>query len=173
MAKLPKRPDLTGQVPYWVENPPGDIVDPDQLRPKVLTAIKGKVAPVLVNNAAVAARILRPFIANAEVEYATVMYLNTKNKLIGIEHVGKGTLDAALIHPREVFSGAIRMKAASIIKAHNHPSGDPNPSTQDDEVYRRLVAAGDVVGIKLMDDLILGRDSFYCYSAMEVVPYDS
>ena len=163
--------DESGQIPYWSDNP-GDIVDPDDLRPKVLTALRGRVPAVTVNNPAVAARILRPWLSDAEVEYETVIYLNTKNKLIGMENVGKGILDAALIHPREIFKGAIRMSAASIITAHNHPSGDPTPSGQDREVYRRLKEAGKLLGIQLMDSLVIGRDTYFYFSEEKVVPYD-
>jgi DNA repair protein RadC len=163
--------DESGQIPYWSDNP-GGIVDPDDLRPKVVTALRGHVPAAVVNNPAVAARILRPWMADAEVEYKTVMYLNVKNRLIGMENVGKGILDAALLHPREIFAGAVRMRAASIITAHNHPSGDPSPSPQDDEVYRRLVAAGDIIGIKILDNLILGRDTYYYYSELKAVAYE-
>lgn len=165
--------DESGQIPYWVNNPPESIVDPDDLRPKVVTGLRGKVPAALVSSPAIAARILRPWISLAEVEYKTVMYLNTKLKLIGIENVSKGTLDTALYHPREIFAGAVRMRAAMVVTAHNHPSGDPLPSSHDDEAYRKIVAAGDLIGIKCVDNLILGRDTFYAYSSMEVLPYDS
>jgi DNA repair protein RadC len=164
--------DESGQIPYWVGNPPEGIVDPDDLRPKVITGLRGRIPAVLVNNAVIAAKILRPWIANAEVEYKTVMYLNTKLRLIGMENVSKGTLDATIWSPREIFIGAVRMRAASIITAHNHPSGDPKPSTYDDDAYRKIVAAGDVMGIKVMDSLILGRETFYCYSSLEEASYD-
>lgn len=93
-------------------------------------------------------------------EVFCVLLLDAKGKLIKKEHVSLGTLTQALVHPREVFYPAIRHKAASLILAHNHPSGDPSPSSEDLEVTSRLVEAGRQIGIPIHDHVIIGRDGY-------------
>lgn len=86
------------------------------------------------------------------------LLLDTKNRLIGAPvEISSGLLDASLVHPREVFNPAVRHSAASIILAHNHPSGDPTPSAEDLRVTRQLVRAGSVMGVRVLDHVILGR----------------
>lgn len=82
--------------------------------------------------------------------------LNTKNKVLGIEEISVGSLNSSIVHPREVFKTAVRKSAASIIVAHNHPSGDPAPSREDVEVTRRLCEAGRLLGVELLDHVIFG-----------------
>ncbi|MDN4067538.1 DNA repair protein RadC [Paenibacillus vini] len=94
-----------------------------------------------------------------EKEHFVILYLNTKNRVIGRETVSVGSLNAAIVHPREVFRGAIRRGSASVICAHNHPSGDPTPSQEDIDITKRLAQAGELVGIDLLDHVILGRDN--------------
>lgn len=84
--------------------------------------------------------------------------LTTKNKVIRTHHITTGTLDASLVHPREVFRVALRDAASSIILAHNHPSGDPRPSPEDHAVTGRLERAGDVVGITVLDHIVMARE---------------
>jgi DNA repair protein RadC len=86
--------------------------------------------------------------------------LNTKNEVIESPLVSVGTLSAALVHPREVFKPAIRASAASVILAHNHPSGKVEPSREDREVTGRLVESAEILGIEVLDHVILG-DGFY------------
>ncbi len=88
-------------------------------------------------------------------------YLNTKNEVIGMEMISKGTLNASLVHPREVFKGAILANANAIIVAHNHPSGDVQPSTADKSVTRTLVNAGKLLDIQVFDHVIIGSKSGY------------
>ncbi|MBS3938901.1 MAG: DNA repair protein RadC [Peptococcaceae bacterium] len=85
------------------------------------------------------------------------LQLNTKNVVLGLEEVSVGSLNASIVHPREVFRPAIRQSAASIIVAHNHPSGDPTPSPEDIEVTRRLTEAGKILGIVVLDHIIFGN----------------
>ena len=89
-------------------------------------------------------------------EVFSALLLNAKNCLIRAVTVSVGTLTASLVHPREVFKAAVRHSAASIILVHNHPSGDPTPSGEDIEVTEKLVEAGNVLGIDLLDHVILG-----------------
>lgn len=105
-------------------------------------------------------RLLRGRIANLDRENFVVVLLNTKNEVIESPLVSVGTLSAALVHPREVFKPAIRASAASVILAHNHPSGKVEPSREDWEVTGRLVESAEILGIEVLDHVILG-DGFY------------
>lgn len=85
-----------------------------------------------------------------------MLCLNTKNKITGVHQVSVGNLNSSIVHPREVFKRAMLNNAASIIVAHNHPSGDPAPSQNDIDVTKRLADAGKLMGITLMDHIITG-----------------
>jgi DNA repair protein RadC len=91
-------------------------------------------------------------------EQFVVFVLDTKNKVIGQMTITVGTLDASLVHPREVFRPAILLNAAAIIVAHNHPSGDLTPSIQDRSVCDRLKKAGEVLGIQVLDSIIVNHE---------------
>lgn len=93
-------------------------------------------------------------------EVFVVFHLNTKNKIILREIVSIGILNASLIHPRETFRTAIINNANSIILAHNHPSGDATPSQGDKDITKTLVNAGEILGIKVLDHIITGKNSF-------------
>jgi len=104
--------------------------------------------------------LLNKEIGYLEQEHFKVILLNTKNKVIGIKTVTIGTLDTCLVHPRETFKEAIRKSAAAIIAIHNHPSGDPQPSSQDLKIANRLKEAGEVLGIDLLDFIIIGKEKY-------------
>lgn len=110
-----------------------------------------------------AAQYLMPRISRHEVEHFYVLYLNTKNRLTGYDLIAKGSLTCAVVHPREVFNAAIINRAASIIVAHNHPSGDPRPSVEDKELTRSLLATGMVLGIPVLDHVIIGNNRYYSF----------
>lgn len=93
-------------------------------------------------------------------EVLKLIILNTKNEIIKIKDVFKGSLNSSLIHPREIFNEAIRNSAASIIICHNHPSGDPTPSDEDIKVTIRLKECGEIIGIKLIDHIVIGRNIY-------------
>ncbi|AXM89626.1 MULTISPECIES: RadC family protein [Anoxybacillus] len=93
-------------------------------------------------------------------EHFVVLYLNTKNQVMHKKTVFIGSLNASIVHPREVYKEAIKRSAASIICIHNHPSGDPTPSREDIEVTRRLAECGRLVGIELLDHLIIGDKTY-------------
>lgn len=95
-----------------------------------------------------------------KIEKFFVVYLDTKCKCIGYETVSKGSLNASIVHPREVFKGAILKSAYSIIALHNHPSGDPTPSREDVHITNKLKASGEMIGIGLLDHIIIGDGSF-------------
>lgn len=93
-------------------------------------------------------------------EHFLALYLNARNQLIRAETVSIGSLSASIVHPREVFLPAVTHVAASIILAHNHPSGHPTPSKEDIELTRRMVEAGGIMGMEILDHLIVTRDDF-------------
>jgi DNA repair protein RadC len=93
-------------------------------------------------------------------EHFVCLFLNTKNRLIFKEIISIGSLNAAIVHPREVFRAAIKRCSASLICAHNHPSGDPTPSPEDSNLTKRLVSAGEIIGIEVLDHIIIGENSF-------------
>ncbi|MEI3605834.1 DNA repair protein RadC [Pseudogracilibacillus sp. SE30717A] len=97
---------------------------------------------------------------NLNQEHLVVLFLNTKNQIIHRQTIFIGSLNASIVHPREIFREAVKRSAASIICAHNHPSGDPSPSKEDIHVTRRLVEAGKIMGIELLDHLVIGNNSF-------------
>ena len=97
---------------------------------------------------------------HAVVETAQMLALDTKNKVIGIFVISTGSLNASIIHPRDIFQRAILSNAASVILVHNHPSGDPSPSPEDDLLTRRLVDAGKIMDIALLDHIIIGENRF-------------
>ena len=102
-------------------------------------------------------------IRNHKKEHFVVFYLDTRNQEIKREAISVGTLNANLVHPREVFEPAIANHSAQIIVAHNHPSGDPEPSDEDLLITRRLTEAGNILGIELLDHVVIGRDSFLSF----------
>src|SRR3989344_5557181 len=90
-----------------------------------------------------------------------VLMLSAKNNIIGDQLVFKGTLDSALIHPREVFKAAIRSSASKIILVHNHPSGDPAPSEDDLKITQILIDAGKMLNIPILDHVIVGKEKWW------------
>jgi DNA repair protein RadC len=89
-------------------------------------------------------------------EHFWCLALNTKNQLLKMVEVSIGSLNASIVHPRELFKEAVKVSAASIVLVHNHPSGDPTPSGADVQLTRRLVKAGDVLGIEVLDHVVIG-----------------
>ena len=86
--------------------------------------------------------------------------LDTKNNITGIFTVSTGSLNASIVHPREVFKRAVLQNAASIIICHNHPSGDPTPSQEDINTTKRIYDAGKILGIELLDHIIIGDNDY-------------
>jgi DNA repair protein RadC len=93
-------------------------------------------------------------------EHFVCLFLNTKNQVIHKQTIFIGSLNASIVHPREVFKEALRRSAASIICLHNHPSGDASPSREDVEVTKRLSECGKIIGIDILDHLIIGENKF-------------
>lgn len=97
-----------------------------------------------------------PQLRGLDREHFWVLGLNTRNNLIRMVEVSVGSLNASIVHPRELYLEAVRVSAASVVVVHNHPSGDPTPSGADIQLTRRLQKAGDVLGIELLDHVVIG-----------------
>lgn len=124
---------------------------------------KGKKKNQKLTSAKEVYEALRKKIGGLKKENFVVVSLDTRNKVIAVDTVFVGTLNSSLIHPREIFETAIRRHAAVIIVAHNHPSGDPEPSDEDMKVTRHLTEAGKMMGIDLLDHLVIGKDKYFTF----------
>ncbi len=118
-----------------------------------------------------AAEHVRGLVTRALHEEFHVLLLDSKHRTLGHRRVSIGTLQASLVHPREVYRPAIRSGAAAILVAHNHPSGDPTPSDEDRAVTERLREVGLCVGIPLLDHVVLGDAGFYSFAEQRVLPW--
>ena len=101
-----------------------------------------------------------PRLCRLERERFLALLLDGRHRLQRVVEVSEGTLTSSLVHPREVFSAAVREAAAALIVVHNHPSGDPEPSAEDLDVTRRLHAAGALLGIPLLDHIVIAEEGF-------------
>lgn len=132
--ELGKRQDLEPELKDF------DIKDPESVIKAIRTSIKDKAK-----------------------EHFKLILLNTRNKIIGISTISIGTLNTSLVHPREVFKEAIIHNAMSVVLAHNHPSGDPEPSEDDLTITRRLVEAGKILGVEVIDHIIISKNGFFSF----------
>ena len=105
-------------------------------------------------------KAIRASIKDKAKEHFKLILLDTRNKIIGISTISIGTLNAGLVHPREIFKEAIIHNSASVVLAHNHPSGDPEPSDEDLTITKRLVKSGKILGIEVIDHIIIGKTNF-------------
>ncbi|WP_058303737.1 RadC family protein [Gorillibacterium timonense] len=117
--------------------------------------------PYVIRSPKDAALLMTPELGYLQREEFHCIYLNTKNQVIGTEGISVGSLNASIVHPREVFKSAIKKSSCSIICVHNHPSGDPTPSQEDIVLTKRLVDAGEIIGIDVLDHLVISSHS-YC-----------
>jgi DNA repair protein RadC len=101
--------------------------------------------------------IVQHYLADADREHLIVLVLNTKNQIMAINTAHIGSLSSSIVHPREVFKPAILANGASIIVAHNHPSGNLTPSSEDITITKRLIEAGNALGIDVLDHIIVGE----------------
>ena len=100
-------------------------------------------------------KIVKSQLKGKRKEHFLVLCLDTRNRLINCKPVSMGSLDTSIVHPREVFKEAVSSSAASVIFVHNHPSGDPEPSKEDVELTKRLVKAGEIIGIDVLDHIVV------------------
>ncbi len=113
--------------------------------------------------------VLKQQLSWADREIFATVILNARNGVMGINTVSVGTLNASLVHPREVFRPAVIMGAASLILAHNHPTGDCVPSREDIELTRRLKQTGEIMGIQVLDHVIIGGNNFLSMEEAHIV----
>jgi DNA repair protein RadC len=106
---------------------------------------------------------------NHKKEHFVIFYLDARNQEIKREIISVGSLNANLVHPREVFEPAVRNLAAEIILAHNHPSGDPEPSEDDLEITKRLVESGRILGIEIIDHVIVAKNGFISFKERRLI----
>jgi DNA repair protein RadC len=106
---------------------------------------------------------------NHKKEHFVIFYLDARNQEIKREIISVGSLNANLVHPREVFEPAVRNLAAQIILAHNHPSGDPEPSEDDLEITKRLVESGRILGIEIIDHIIVAKNGFISFKERRLI----
>jgi DNA repair protein RadC len=125
------------------------------------TLLRGRRERIRIATAVDAARVLVPQFGMKPVEHFGVLLLDTKHQLLRTSLVSIGTLDASIVHPREVFREATVAGAAAIILFHNHPSGDPRPSGEDVALTQRLMDAGEIMGINVIDHVILVDHGFH------------
>ncbi|MBK8013525.1 MAG: DNA repair protein RadC [Deltaproteobacteria bacterium] len=105
-------------------------------------------------------RMLGHELALCPVESFWVVHLDARGRAIGTTCVARGTLTSCLVHPREVFALALRARAASVVVVHNHPSGDPTPSAEDERLTERLTQAGEILGIPVVDHIVVGTSGY-------------
>ncbi len=101
---------------------------------------------------------------SANKEHFLSLHLNSKNQLIREVLISIGSLSASVVHPREVFTPAVRDSTAALIFIHNHPSGDPAPSSEDRDCTQRLIHAGKILGIRVLDHIVFGHDDYYSFA---------
>lgn len=117
----------------------------------------------------VVATFLQEKIGREKKEHFYILALDSRNNLVKMNNVSTGTLDASLVHSREVFKEAIQASAAQVIIAHNHPSGDPEPSEGDLVITKRLVEAGKILGIKVVDHIIVTNNNFLSFKERKLL----
>lgn len=116
-----------------------------------------------INTPSVVPDIFKKFIGDRDREYSVVLCLDIKNNINSISIVSIGSLNSAIIHPREIYKIAIMSNAAAIILAHNHPSGDTTPSQEDKNITNRLIEAGKILGIELLDHIIVSDNTYFSF----------
>lgn len=123
-------------------------------------ALSTQVKEGTVSSSSWIGNYLQTELANLTQENVMAVYLNTKNEIIKKEIIFRGSLNSSVAHPREIFKGAVRYSAARIIIAHNHPSGNTEPSEADLAFTRRMVDAGEMMGIEVLDHFIIGENDY-------------
>ena len=171
---LRKNP-LKSLTDFQLEHPPGQIVNreivgKDLSKAQLLTlkAVLEFSRRVLDRGMGMDSPITSPadvlpeirHIRDLRKEHFVAIFLNARNQIIKTETISMGSLNASLVHPREVFAPAVGISAASVVLGHNHPSGDVTPSREDIELTRRMVQAGEIMGIEVVDHLIVASDKF-------------
>lgn len=109
-------------------------------------------------------RLLQSHFEGKPHEEFVAVFLDSKNTVVGYQVVSVGSLNLSIVHPREAFKAAACMNAAGVLFAHNHPSGDPTPSQEDRALTDRLVGAGDILGIRVLDHIVIGDERYVSFA---------
>jgi len=139
-----------------------------ELGKRLIALGDGGVRPT-IHSPAEAAAFLMPELRHQPQEHFKILMLDSKNQVLRAPTITLGTVNASLIHPREVFRPTLAQPCVSVILAHNHPSGDPTPSREDLDVTKQLVAAGKVLGIEVLDHVIIGDGRFVSLKERELM----
>ncbi|XMB87387.1 DNA repair protein RadC [Mycoplasmatota bacterium WC44] len=110
--------------------------------------------------------LLRYEMCSLKQEHFICLFLDSKNNIITKKTLFIGSLNISIVHPREIFKWAVKLSSASIIIVHNHPSGDPTPSSQDIDITKKIIDSGNIIGITVLDHIIIGRDCFLSLSEL-------
>lgn len=108
--------------------------------------------------------LLKEEMLSLDRECFLALFLDGRNKLLGIDEISRGSLGSSIVHPRELFKAAILANAAAVICVHNHPSGDPTPSAEDRRITERIRQAAEILGIPILDHVVLGNPSYYSFA---------
>jgi len=139
-----------------------------QVRELTTRKYRGK-PPAPIRGPEDALRVVRPRFKDQQRELLFVELLNARHEVIGVETVSNGSLNASIVHPREVFKPAVVQSAASVVLAHNHPSGDPEPSEEDLTITKRLVECGELFGIGVLDHIIVATRGFVSFRERQLL----
>ena len=126
-------------------------------------------ANVHINSPKDVASLLTPILGNLDREHFCILMLNTKNICIGFETISIGSLNSAIISPRELFKIAIKKSCCSLIISHNHPSGNPQPSREDISLTERLIECGKFLSIEVLDHILICKDSFISFKEQGII----
>jgi DNA repair protein RadC len=124
-----------------------------------------------VRNPEELAAVVRRFVKNSDREVFLAINLNTQNEINSIHVVSMGSVDSSLVHPREVFKSAILANASSIALAHNHPSGNLNPSQEDINITEKLIKCGEILGIKVIDHIIIADNQYTSFREKNITTF--
>ena len=149
-------------------NPPTPMLRELTVRYAVKTDATGQPVPagVPLTSPRDAADLFSRLLGEEASEVFAILLLSTRHRVLAYHEVSRGTLNSTLVHPREVFKAACLANAAAIILAHVHPSGDPTPSPDDIELTRRLVAAGVLLGIDVLDHVVVGHARYASFKEL-------
>lgn len=136
---------------------------------KRIAASSGINGRVIVKSPEDVGRLLMEDMRYMKKEVFKLVMLNTKNHIIRQLDISVGSLNSSVVHPREVFSPAVKAGCSSVLLVHNHPSGDPEPSNEDIETTRRLTEAGNILGIKVLDHIIIGNGRFLSFKEQGLI----
>ncbi len=134
---------------------------------KFADMVKEEMKGEILNNSKEVFNVMRPlFGKGADTESMYCVFMNAKNKVISIELICEGTLSASPVYPREIIKRALKAKAAAILMVHNHPSGDPAPSPEDNKLTFTMVIAASSMGMTLHEHIIIGENKYFSYADM-------